>query len=78
MKFANASKLDRKSGVRRCERGAPVDSLLAWLWMSDGDNWQGDEACLAGLMPDSLRGFLIVVRFCLEDVGHKCLWVAIV
>jgi hypothetical protein len=27
MKFGNASKLDRKSGVRRGERGAPVDSL---------------------------------------------------
>jgi hypothetical protein len=28
VKFANASKLDRKSGVRLGERGAPVDSLL--------------------------------------------------
>ena len=27
MKFANARKLDRKSGVRFGERGAPVDSL---------------------------------------------------
>jgi hypothetical protein len=27
MKYANASKLDRKSGVRFGERGAPVDSL---------------------------------------------------
>jgi len=27
MKFANASKLDRKSGVRWGEPGAPVDSL---------------------------------------------------
>jgi len=32
MKFANASKLDRKSGVRRGERGAPVQSLYLWFW----------------------------------------------
>jgi hypothetical protein len=29
MKFANASKLDRKSGVRLGERGAPVRSFNA-------------------------------------------------
>jgi hypothetical protein len=31
MNFINASKLDRKSGVRWCERGAPVRFPLAWL-----------------------------------------------
>jgi hypothetical protein len=31
MKFANASKLDRKSGVRFGERGAPVQFPTGWF-----------------------------------------------
>jgi len=33
MKFANAGKLNRKSGVRWGERGAPV--LLVWVLLGD-------------------------------------------
>jgi hypothetical protein len=32
MKFVNASNIDRKSGVRLGERGAPVLSLWHWFW----------------------------------------------
>ena len=38
MKFDNARKLDRKSGVRWCERGAPVDSLSTRLELVSGQS----------------------------------------
>jgi hypothetical protein len=37
MQFANARKLDRKSGVHLGERGAPVDCLRVWYGRRGGN-----------------------------------------
>jgi hypothetical protein len=47
MKFASARKLNRKSGVRCCERGAPVRCPLAAV---NGSASLGRGRCQAGLV----------------------------
>jgi hypothetical protein len=70
MKWANVSKLDRKSGVRWRERGAPVDSL----WLCYDAKWYPTENSggpRGALQIPPLRCFLLCIRARLYRMRKK-------